>query len=294
MRVTQSMLFTAGMVGVNDARAREERAIAEASSGVRVAHPGDDPAAAGQIVVHRLNATRLDAIGTAVERASNELGSADVALGSLANVFSRAREIAVQLSNSTYSANERAAGATEVRGLIQSAIGILNTRVGNRYIFGGYKDAAPPFDSAGVYQGDTGVRQVEIAPGVVHDASIRADVVAAGAGGGVDILATLSTLETALAGNNQAGVSATLDDLQSSISQVALGRAQSGTAMSVLDGATAAARTAMTSEKTNISSLADADAIDATSRLAQADQALNAALTATARGFSLSLVDKLR
>jgi flagellar hook-associated protein 3 FlgL len=293
MRVIETMIFSQGVVGINAAREREEQAVIETSTGARVTHPGDDPAAAGQVVVHRLAAERMDAIQTTLGRASDELGTADGALDSLANIVSRARELAVQLSNDSYSGNDRAAGASEIQGLLGNAIAALNTRVGNRYIFGGNRDGAAPFDATGAYLGDTGVRQIEIAPGVLQDASIRADVMAKGVGGGVDVLATLSALQTAMATNDANGIRGTLDNLDGSIAQIARGRAQTGTAMNVIDSAGQAASTAVMSEKKTISGLADADIIDSATKLAQAQQALDAALTATAKSFNLSLVDKL-
>lgn len=293
MRVTESMIFDQGLAGIQSARAQEEAATLQTSSGARVTHPGDDPAAAAQIVLHRLSAARSQAIGQGIDRASSELNAADGALDNLSNIVSRARELAVQLSNDTYSASDRAGGAGEIGGLLQSAIGLLNTQVGNRYVFGGNKDAAPPFDATGNYVGDTGVRQIEAAPGVLQAVSVRADVMVKGAGGGVDLLATLQTLQAALSVNDGNGVRGTLPTLDAAISQISLGRAQLGTDMNVLDSASQAAKTVTTNETASISKLADADVIDSASKLAQAQQALDAALTATAKSFGLSLVDKL-
>jgi flagellar hook-associated protein 3 FlgL len=293
MRITEGMIFDQGMAGIQAARAREELAVAQTSSGARVVLPGDDPGAAGQIVLHRLTAGRIKGIQQAVGRASDELGSADSALDNLSNIVANAQQLAVQLSNGTYSANERTGGASQVQGLLQEAVGLLNTQVGNRYIFGGNRDGTPPFDVTGAYSGDAGVRQVEIAPGVLQNASVRADMMIKGVGGGVDVLGTLQTLQAALTANDPAAVSATLGALATSVNQIALARAQVGSAMNVFASAGQAASTAATAETATISGLADADAINSASELAQSQTALDAALTATAKSFSLSLVDKL-
>jgi flagellar hook-associated protein 3 FlgL len=275
---------------------------------VKVVHPGDDPAAAGLVAVERARVGQLDAIATTAGRASDELAAADGALATVSNAISRARELAVQLSNASYSAAERATGAAEVKGLISSIVSALNARVGNRYVFGGSVDDAPPFDGiaydplsgavdrtlTGAYGGDAAVRQVEIAPGVFQDASVRADVAVKGAAGGADVLATLSDLANALAANDPTAAAATLTDLVRGTTQVANARGAGGAAMAALDAAVTANEAARDEAKKRISGLADADPVRSITELALAQRALEASLTATAKSFQFTLLDKLK
>jgi flagellar hook-associated protein 3 FlgL len=210
----------------------------------------------------------------------------------VADVLIRARVLAIQLSNSTYSAQDRLSASEEVRQLTQHTIGLLNTQVGNRYIFGGNLDAAPPFQSDGTYVGDAGVRRVEVFPGVLQDASIRADVMAKGVGGGVDILQTLTDLSAALSTNDVDAVRSSLDTLDSSITQVSVGRAQTGAVMNTLDVAVTSARLAANDEQTNLARITEADVFESATNLALAQRALEAALTASVRSFDLSLLKK--
>jgi flagellar hook-associated protein 3 FlgL len=293
VRVTDRMMFDLAARDGGAARQRVEEATSQSSSGVRVGHPGDDPGAAGLIALHRATADRLDAIRTVASRASDEVGAADTALSDLSNTLVRARELTVQLSNPGYSAAERAEGANEVRGLMSRAVAALNTKVGSRYVFGGRLDGAPPFDAAGNYSGDDGVRQVEIAPGVYQDASVRADVAVKGTGGGVDVFATLQGLADALAANDVTSVRGALDTLDASTTQVSTARSHLGEAMSAFDAAAAVSRTAADDARAQESRLADADPIEAASKLALAQRALEAALVSTAQGFKLSLANFL-
>jgi flagellar hook-associated protein 3 FlgL len=293
MRVTDRQLFENAAREAQSARSRLEAARRETSTGLRVEHPEDDPGAASLIAVTRPQADRERAITRAMGTAFDELGSADAALSGVGDALSRARELAVQLSNATYSANERAGAAKEVEGLLATVIGLMNTKAGHRYIFGGFKDDTPPFTQTGAYAGDTGVRQVEVAPGVLVDASVRADVAVSGVGGGVDVMALLQTLSTALSSNNVAQIQGTLDGLDTGIEQIAFARATVGSSQAVLDAGTSAAMTAGLAAETRLSNLADADLLGASARLAQAERALEASLTASARSFRLSLLDKL-
>ncbi|MEW6433354.1 MAG: flagellar biosynthesis protein FlgL [Myxococcota bacterium] len=293
MRVTDRLLFESAAKHAAAARERFEAASREAATGVRVQHPEDDPGAASVMARTIAQAGRDAAIGRALGSASDELQAAETSLDAVSAALSRARELAVQLSNATYGANERAAAAEEVTGLFKDVLGRLNQKVGSRYVFGGFQDAAPPFDATGAYLGDTGVREVEVAPGVTVPASVRADVALKGAGGGVDVLGTLQSLAAALAANNVAGVQGTLDDLDTGIAQVARARSEAGSHLAVMDAARNASLSAHVDGQTRLSHLADADVIDAAARLAQAERALDAALSAAAKSFRPTLLDKL-
>jgi flagellar hook-associated protein 3 FlgL len=294
MRVTDRMMFDLATRDTGQARDRMEQAISQASTGARLVHPKDDPAGAGLVAIDRARAARLDAIAQTAGRASDELQAADGALDAVANGVARARELAVQLSSSQWSAEDRAAGAKEVRGILADAVASLNAQVGGRYVLGGRLDGKPPFDVAGGYSGDDGVREVEVAPGVTQAASVRADVAVKGAGGGVDVLSTLSALADALDRNDAAGAGATLGSLAKGTAQLGSARGEAGAAMATLDAAATANRTARDGAKASASAIADADPVEAASALALAQRALDAALTATAKGFDLTLLGKLQ
>jgi flagellar hook-associated protein 3 FlgL len=299
VRVTDRLVFENATR--NTARAREaaQQAQQAASTGVRVEHPGDDPAAAGLIDAHRMSSARFTAISSAAGAASDEIAAADSALDGVSTALSRARELAVQLANSTYSADQRQNGADEVDGLLKQIVSSLGARVGSRYIFGGTEDDAPPFqyDPAtgnATYVGAHDAREVEIAPGVTQQANVRADVAVAGYGGGTDVLATLQTLRTALRSNDVSAVQATLDGLQAGIEQVATARAQAGVSMNAFDAAKSAARVASDEDEVSAGKLGDIDLADAAIQLQATQTALQASYAATAQSFRLSILDYLK
>ena len=160
-------------------------------------------------------------------------------------------------------------------------------------MFAGFQDATQPFTAAGAYQGDTGVRQVEIAPGVQQGISVRADVMIAGANGGTDVLATLAAMSTALRTNNVANVRNAIDGLDAGTQQVANARVQVGAAMVVLDAASTASRAGKDDAVAALSHLTEADAFEAATRLSLSQRGLEAAIQASAKSFQLTLLDKL-
>lgn len=293
MRVADSTVYDRARESIASARSRQQRAADQVSSGTRVVHPWDDPGAAALILQQSREGERFAALEKGVVRASDELDSADAALGAVTEALSRAYELTVQGASDTYSAADRTVIAGELDGLRRSVIASLNTQVAGRYLFGGFRDGAPPFDSAGNYLGDTNVRSVEVAPGVYQDTSVRADVAIKGVGGGVDVLATLQALTVALNANDSNAVRGLLDGVADSIAQVSLARSQGGNAMSVLDAHAVALRTSRDASTTQVAREADADIFEASTRLTQAQQALEAALSAAVKSFGKSLLDKL-
>jgi flagellar hook-associated protein 3 FlgL len=293
VRVSDKMIFEGASKRSGKARDEMEAASNEASTGVRVQHPWDDPAAASAVVGLRASANRMQAIGDIADRTTGELNAADDALNGMDNVLGRARELAVQFSNDTYSATERAAASHELDGLLAQTREFANARYGSRFLFAGFKDNTQPFDASGAYNGDSGIRQAEVAPGQFEDASVAGDQIFKGTGGGVDIFASLQSLKNALASNDAATIQTSVGSIDSSIDQVVQGRARLGTAVNVFETAKSAADVAVEADKSAASKRTDADVVTSATRLAFAQRALDASLTASAKSFELTLLDKL-
>lgn len=294
MRVTERMIFQNAARDTAKAREALEKARELTSTGLKVSHPSDDSAAAGLIVSHGMSRDRLSALSKGAAAAAEELVAADNALGDVSSSLSRIRQLAVQFSSSGYPQSQSSMGAKEVGALYDQIVADLNIRFGNRYLFGGYQDDAPPFDnSTATYLGDAGVRTVEIAPGVTEQANVRADVAIMGSGGGTNVLQTIRDLVTALEANDLTAIQNTLDGLDASINQVSTARSQAGASMNIFDTAVAASQLVADVDTNRIASLSDTDLIESSIQLASAQTALQAALAASAQSFSLSLLNYL-
>jgi flagellar hook-associated protein 3 FlgL len=293
MRVTEKMIFENSVSQTGRSRENLSKAQNEVASGYRVQHPGDDPVAAATSIGHAVDKARFVAVGQSAQRAADELNAADTALDGITVAANRVQVIATQFGNDTYSAIDRATAAHEVDGLFQQAVSLLNTTFGGRYIFGGYADNTPPFDGTGAFLGDSSVRTVEVAPGLYQAASLDANAIVKGAGGGVDLLQTMSDVSKALQTNDGASIRAGLNKLNTSIDQLAAGRTQAGMAQDAFQTAVTTSQTAAADETIKIGRLLDADILEASTRLASAQYALNATLSAAAKTLGMSLADKL-
>ena len=293
MRVTEKMIFENTIAQTGRSRENLSQAQNEVASGTRVQHPGDDPVAAAISIGHTVDKARFGAIGQAAQWAADELNAADTALDGITTAANRAKDIATQFGNDTYTATDRATAAVEVNGLFQEALALLNSTYGSRYIFGGFKDDVPPFDPTGAFVGDANVRTVEVAPGLYQDASLNANNIVNGGNGGVNLLQTMNALSQALQTNDGPAIRSGIDQLYGAINQLAAGRTQAGMAQDSFQNAVSTSQTTAADETIKIGKLLDADIIDASTRLASAQYALNATLTAAAKTLTMSLADKL-
>ncbi len=105
---------------------------------------------------------------------------------------------------------------------------LANTRHRDRYIFAGFINNAAPFDAAGNYSGDNGDIAIAVGPNETVVINSPGDEVFKGAGGGVDLFAILSGLQTALSTDNVAGIDTAINDLDSALDQVQNHRADLG------------------------------------------------------------------
>lgn len=277
MRVTDKVLYQNSTARLNSTRSRWARAQEIAQSGIRVNKPSDDPYAAARAVRESHTQRSADAVAKIATAASTRIQGADTALQSVNDLLSRARELATQGANSTLSPENRAAMAQEIQGIREQMIQLGNTRIGESYVFGGMGDGSPPFDSSGSFSGNTTVRRLQVGENTfVNDGVSGAEIF--GTSSGTNIFDTLSAIETALAGNDRAGVEASLGDLESATNQVTQSRSSLGTLMNQFDAVSSAAERTSEIATTNRSQLVDADVFQAYNDFASAQRALEAAV----------------
>lgn len=291
MRVANSMLYSQAAANINQAQSQVQTLTNEASTGLAVTHPWDGPAQAGLALEYQFQGAQFSAISQGTGLANQELATADGSLTAVQNAVEQAITLAMEMGSGAITASQQTVAAQTVTGLQSTIVGALNAQVGNRYIFGGTIDNAPPFSATGAYSGNNQVRQVEVAPGVYQDASIPADVAIVGAGGGVNIFTALSNLTTALATNNSANIIAAEAPLQAALQQVIQARSQGGSNSAAIQTATQVMQTAQLASTTDVSTVVDANEVSVATQLTQAQTVYQAAITASQQSFQLSLTN---
>lgn len=287
MRVTSHQIIEQQAAATQNAEQTVSQLSTEASSGTRVTAPSQDPMS--WLAAHR--ATLRDAlskgIGTAMQYGSTILDQTDGALSTISGIVTQIHTLAVQGANGSLDANNRAELATEVQGLMATAVGAANTQSPDgEYLFAGSKSLTQPFSASGTYTGDSSARAIPIGDnGTTQIATIAGTALTSA--NGVDIFPLMQRVATALATNDLSGLQGTLTDLQTAQTQVTSLRSQTGAAMAAINAADSARQDLQTHLETTASNLVDADAVGVASQLAQASTALQTTEAISAHVISL-------
>ncbi len=90
------------------------------------------------------------------------LSATESSVSQLLEIVNKAKELAISQSSDFYDENIRKNVSHEVEQLKNQALSIANKRIGQKYLFGGYKTLNKPFNADGNYAGDKGQINLEV------------------------------------------------------------------------------------------------------------------------------------
>ena len=161
-RVTESSSFHAIRHSVAKTKEKLEDLQIKGSNLKRVQKPSDDPM--GNIEILSIRSKKID--GDQYQRnasvAKAQLTFTESAIEELTEILSKAKELAIGQASNLFDSNVRHGVAKEVEQLRNQAISIGNRRIGNKYIFAGFKSLSQPFDAEGKYLGDEKQTKIEV------------------------------------------------------------------------------------------------------------------------------------
>ncbi len=138
MRVTEQQVFGFLVNHYQRARSKSLRLQEHLATGKQVLQPSDDPGRFHRIVGERTTLAKLEQRLRNISTATTRVELADTSLQGTTSALSRIRQLAVQFASDTNGAAERAAGAHEVRALLQHLLQLGNTEFDeNQPVFGG-------------------------------------------------------------------------------------------------------------------------------------------------------------
>jgi len=124
--------------------------------------------------------------------ATDFLNFTDQSLGEASEIISRAKELAISQANeASANANTRQVVATEVEQLLNQAVQVANRKLGDRYIFAGYKTNQTPFTKQGEYKGDDGEIKIQVNKDSYITMNVPGNKIFLGEGNGEDNLEAL-------------------------------------------------------------------------------------------------------
>lgn len=312
MRITDSMMIMNFMNDYNNNLERMEKNQSMLESGKRINKPSDDPVAIANSLRIKTDMSRNDAYTKNVSDAKSWLDLTDSSLGQLNDLLQRTRELAVQGSNGSETADDMKKIAAEVEQLKQQMIQVGNTQYNGRYIFAGFKtelNGKTPFESTtdgngnpiNIYNGDNGEIKFEVGAGgntiQVNISGIDPfDVTGGtnGTGGQSQLLNMMDTLKNALNNGDNQKVSDMLQNIDDEMEKVLTARADAGVKSNRLDLINNRLQTDNYNFTTLLSKNEDADMSLVITNLQMDRNVYQASLAAGARIIEPSLIDFLK
>jgi flagellar hook-associated protein 3 FlgL len=288
---------------------RIQTAIADAgrqiSSGLKVSTPSDAPDQISEILQLCAGLERSSQIRANLSRVQAETGTASETLATASKIVDRVRVLASQGAGTNQSPQTRNSIATEVQGLLEQLVSASGSIVDGRYVFSGDQDQALAYDLN--LANPNGVnrllitratRQIQHPSGTTFIAAKTAqeifdnrnpdDTLAAD-----NVFAAVNGARAALAANDQPGIDAALEALRAAGDHLNGELSFYGTVQVKTDAAVDFASKLEVQLKRELSSLRDADLVEATLELERAKSHEAAAFASRAQMPRTSLFDYL-
>ena len=115
------------------------------ATGKRLRKPSDDPIDVANVVKLRTKHTQLRQYKRNIEDGLAMMGVASSAMTSMNDLLHRARELAVQAANGTYTDRDRMYMQQEVDQIFRQMMSVINTQFKGNHIFNGTNTKTPPY-----------------------------------------------------------------------------------------------------------------------------------------------------
>lgn len=167
MRITTKMFYDRFLSDMQKNMESIFNSSEQIATGKKINRPSDDPTTMSRIIGYTIQISAIAEYKRAVDSAKSSLEAADSSFSSLNDILIRTKELALSGATGTADANSRLMIAKEISVLLESAIGVANTKVSDRYIFSGYKSNIAPIDvNTGEFVADTNIFEISISQSI--------------------------------------------------------------------------------------------------------------------------------
>ena len=296
MRVADQQMYGTLLGNLQRSRLQILTSQEQISSQKRVTNPADDPSAFGQIVLDKSALSQTTQWIRNINFGTARVDAADHALGQVQNLIARVRELTVQASSDTTSAEGRQSIAKEVRQLQRQLVQLGNTEVAGQAIFGGTKTDVQPFTITSgdtvAYQGNSETQSIAVGENQTVQILVPGSSIFTGST--TNMFDSLRDLLTALESDNRSGIQAGLGNLDLATAQISDAQGTVGTLANRLQVTHDALDTATLTITKSISDNQDADLATAITQLRLQEVAVQAASQTFTKIFDSSLINYLR
>ena len=292
-RVTERSIATNVLVGLQGNLSRLGQIQQQLSSGKQFSKPSDSPTGTVASMQYRGELATAKQYSRNADDGLGWLGTADSALSNVMSEVQRVRELTIEgMSNGAAgSADARLGIAAEVSQLHDGALGLANTRYGDRPIFGGTTTGNAAYDMSGNYLGDNGTVQRTVGDNV--KVSVADPGTAVFGAGNAQLFKVISDIASDLQ-NNPANLSADLDRLDTATTTLKAVQSSVGARYNQVTQMQQFANDKIDNLTSQLSDVEDIDLPKTITDMQMQQVAYQAALSATAKVVQPSLVDFLK
>jgi flagellar hook-associated protein 3 FlgL len=296
MKTTLTATYRTLQSQVNRSSLKLQQYQETAASGIKLNNPSDDPSAVSSVLSIQSQMRSGERYQTTIASATSQLSNLDSTLDQFENLMVQAKEIVLATGNGALSQSDIGTYAQQITLLKEEAYSLANTQIEGKYLFSGFAINTKPFPDSSdptLYQGDDNHAELQIGPSQKVVTNLTGAELFQGQGGGMNIFQLLDDLQQNLSSMDTEQALSRLDDLEAGADQIRSYRSKIGITAKRLDDADIRMQDFADSMEAKLSSYRDADAIEAYTNLAQQEQALQAALSVTAKISDLSILDYL-
>jgi flagellar hook-associated protein 3 FlgL len=183
MRITQRSIITTSLQGLNSNQEAISKLQMQLTSGKTINKPSDNPTGTNAAMQTRQEIAGAEQYSRNISDGIGVLDATDSALQSMVKQVQKVRDLTVQASNDgAMSDASRAAIATQMSGIRDGLLGLANTAVQGRPLFGGVTSGSTAYNATtGAYVGFGGttvppVPAVPVTRQVSENDAIRVDI----------------------------------------------------------------------------------------------------------------------
>ncbi len=293
MRITSSMVMNESVRRLQANYHSMAEAQSRVTTGLRFQRMSEDPSSGSEVVRTNSSLRALDQYRRNIGMAKARLNAEENALSSLTNVLQRGRILAVQQGSDTADAETRLRVKFEIDNLLEEAVRLGNTKVGEEFLFGGTRAHTAPFDPSLPGFAATppvGERSVEIADGDIFKVTHSGSQAFLDTGA----LQALKDLSDALGGNDRPAIVEAADRLDAALIRVQGTLADVGARTNQVEVTAANLDALDLTLKTFRSEQQDADMEKSMADLVARQTTYQAALLSTSRIMGMSLANYLK
>ncbi|PRY49425.1 flagellar hook-associated protein 3 FlgL [Geodermatophilus tzadiensis] len=300
MRITQKAVAQTALLGLNRNLTELGKLQQQLTSGKVVSKPSDSPTGVNRAMQIRQDQAAVTQQARNISDARAWLDTTDTTLRTMSAQVQRVRDLTVQVSNEgALSDSGRTAVTTELREIRKSLIGLANTAVDGRPLFGGITTGATAYGDDGAYVGvggAAGIPVVATTRRVANGEDVRIDVVGPEAFGdpaGVDLFALVGKIADDV-GSDPAALGGDLEALDASLERLLTGLSTIGARAARVETAAQTNTDVQLSLSRQLAEVEDVDLPKTIMQLQFQQTGYQAALSATSQVIQPSLVDFLR